>query len=202
MKTCNLHAFALLMLLNNQLFAQTSTNVAISTNYLNRGVTQTTDSASITGGIEYIHGSGFYTGFSTTSLIGDSETNLYIGYQFNQGALEYDVGYNSTSYYRPGLNTAESYIALGWNDIDTKYSFDAANGNRYLEVSYSFELAENQALMLHKGINNSDTGVNYHDYNITLTLNEVSFILSNTNNNSALGMSDHVRYVVSWQRAF
>ena len=42
--------------------AELSANIGVASNYYFRGITQTDDSAAVSGGIDYAHDSGFYLG--------------------------------------------------------------------------------------------------------------------------------------------
>ncbi len=74
--------------------AEVSTNIAVSSDYVWRGVTQTGNGAAVSGGIDYNHDSGFYAGtwISNTSF-NSSETDLYFGYGGEAGEFSYSVGY-------------------------------------------------------------------------------------------------------------
>ncbi|MDO7084039.1 TorF family putative porin [Pseudocolwellia sp. AS88] len=71
-----------------------SANVAASSNYIWRGISQTGDEAAISGGIDYAADSGFYVGTWASSLGGGAaEVDLYAGYGFEVDGISYDFGY-------------------------------------------------------------------------------------------------------------
>lgn len=110
--------------------AATSGSVALTTDYLFRGVSQTNQKPAVQAGIEYAHDSGFYVGawgsnvswLSDTVVVGDDisnslELDAYLGYRGKAGELfSYDVGV--LTYYYPGSfpsgfnspNTTEVYL--------------------------------------------------------------------------------------------
>jgi uncharacterized protein (TIGR02001 family) len=118
-------------------------NVALTSEYLYRGIAQTRGKPALQGGFDYSHASGLYAGVwgSTISWIGDAvpgasaslEIDLYGGYKGTiAGDLGYDVGV--LTYVYPGSgktvaglqelkqDTTEVYGALSWKWLTLKYS--------------------------------------------------------------------------------
>src|ERR1700687_3083951 len=112
-------------------------NVALVSNYLYRGISQTGAKPAIQGGFDYAHASGFYAGVwgSNISWIPASvassaslELDTYLGFK-NSFATDfsYDVGflrYNYLGVYAPGAtkaDTNEIYGLIGWKFITLKY---------------------------------------------------------------------------------
>jgi len=121
-------------------------NVGLVTDYIFRGIAQTSHNAAIQGGIDYAHSSGFYAGVwgSNVSWIADSgaiaagsgnstmELDTYLGFKNSFAEdFSYDVGfvrYNYLGKYAPaaGLakaDTDEIYGAIGYKWITAKYSY-------------------------------------------------------------------------------
>jgi uncharacterized protein (TIGR02001 family) len=121
-------------------------NVALVSDYLYRGISQTAGKPAIQGGFDYAHSSGFYAGVwgSSISWIGDTlvtsggtagatgaglELDTYFGFR-NSFATDfsYDVGflrYNYPGVYIPDstkADTNEIYGLIGWKWITLKYS--------------------------------------------------------------------------------
>ena len=75
-----------------------SANVAMTTDYIWRGISQTDNGPAIQGGIDYAHSSGFYLGTWASNVdfgTGDDsniEIDVYGGYGNEVGGLSYDVG--------------------------------------------------------------------------------------------------------------
>jgi uncharacterized protein (TIGR02001 family) len=122
-------------------------NVALVTNYLYRGISQTGAKPAIQGGFDYAHASGFYAGVwgSSISWLTDSpavtgatsaqlELDTYFGFK-NSFATDfsYDVGflrYNYPATYTATLpagaakaDTNEIYGLIGWKWLTAKYSY-------------------------------------------------------------------------------
>ncbi len=148
-------------------------NVGVFSNYIFRGVTQTTENAAVQGGFDYAHASGFYAGTwgSNISWLSDSgayrdtslELDLYGGYKGSFGGdFGYDVG--AIYYYYPGkknpgfvsANTTEAYGALSWKWLSAKLSYATTNyfgfvdskGSYYFDVTASVPIGETGVTVL------------------------------------------------------
>jgi uncharacterized protein (TIGR02001 family) len=88
--------------------AEITANIAASSDYFFRGVSQTSGSAAISGGLDYTHESGIYLGtwMSNVDFAGDgsppdAEVDFYGGYAAElDNGLGYDIG--ALYYYYPG----------------------------------------------------------------------------------------------------
>jgi len=151
-------------------------NVAYSSNYLSRGITQSNDNFSLQGGFDYAHESGFYLGtwaagveFRGTNT-GDlpaayQELDGYGGYKGVLGTgLGYDLGFIHYAY--PGANSSlnydfnEVYISLGYRfgtvdvGLGVKYSNDywGGTGNAtYTHAKADYKLDTNWSVSLSAG---------------------------------------------------
>ncbi len=107
---------------------ETSASVALTTDYVWRGVSQTRNDPAIQGSFDIAHESGFYAGVwgsnvefgDTTSL----ELDIYGGFSndvdFGFGAITYDLGWLRYEYpSEAGLNFNELYFGLGFSPIDS-----------------------------------------------------------------------------------
>lgn len=142
-------------------------NVGLVSDYLVRGISQTSGTAALQGGVDFTHSSGIYLGLwgSNMSWITDFgatgtsslELDTYGGYR---GAFaedfSYDVGfirYNYIGNYTPLPGTAkadtqEIYGSVGYKWISAKYSYSLgdfltvpnAKGTSYLEVNASYTI--------------------------------------------------------------
>ena len=123
-----------------------STNVALTTNYLYRGISQTGAKSAIQGGMDYANANGVYIGAwgSSISWLSDTytaaagtagannaglELDTYAGYKGTAGAVSYDVGflrYNYPGEYAPGstkADTNEVYGAVTYSIVTAKLSY-------------------------------------------------------------------------------
>lgn len=113
--------------------AQVTANVGLATNYKFRGQDQDTSRSAATkpalqGGFDYAFGdSGWYVGNWNSSvdwLVGNAlEVDLYGGYKFKVGAVDWDLG--ALAYIYPGNstgNTTELYGAATYGPLTAKYA--------------------------------------------------------------------------------
>jgi uncharacterized protein (TIGR02001 family) len=143
-------------------------NVALTSNYVFRGISQTGGKPAIQGGFDYTHASGVYLGTwgSNVSWLtefqgytsGSMELDLYGGYRNTIGPISYDVG--AIRYMYPGSKkdsvvgawTSEVYGSVGWKWFTAKYSHYVSdsvfgvgpntNGTYYLDLSGSLPIAD------------------------------------------------------------
>ena len=180
--------------------AQLSGNLGLASNYKYRGQDQDTSKTravkpALQGGFDYAFGeSGWYVGNWNSSvhwLPGNSiEMDLYGGYKFKAGALDWDLG--ALTYLYPGNttgNTTELYAATTWGPLTAKYSHTvskdyfgwagakAGSGLKgtntgYLAFSVAQEVAPSVTLKASVGFTRfasdiKDMGVpNYMDYSL------------------------------------
>ena len=173
----------------------TSANVALTTDYKFRGISQSDESAALQGGFDVNHESGFYVGAWASSVDFDSndgydgslELDYYLGYGSDIGDTEfsYDVGVMAYTY--PGDNGDdgdynEIYGSVAWKDltVGVVYSDDyyaETDEFTYVYADYSFALPQEFSLDLHVGYNmlEEDGGFlatdedAYTDYSISIS---------------------------------
>jgi uncharacterized protein (TIGR02001 family) len=199
-KSVQLLAVAALAALPMLASAQLTGNVALTSNYKFRGQDQDTSKnkgfkPAIQGGFDYAFGeSGWYVGNWNSSVDWQAsnsiESDVYGGYKFKAGGLDWDVG--ALTYIYPGNkngNTTELYGAGTWGPVTLKYShtvskdyFGFAGENSgsglsgrnsgYLNLSLAQEIAPKLTLKAAVGYTRfasdiKDLGVpNYVDYGV------------------------------------
>ena len=112
-------------------------NLALTSNYIFRGVSQTFDRPAVQGGFDYAHASGVYLGTWASNVSGNTYTNgslewdIYGGYN---GKINDDLGYTVglLEYYYPGAktsttpsnkyNTLEGNVGVSYKTFSLKYS--------------------------------------------------------------------------------
>ena len=130
MKNCfKVAAVASLLAGSGVVNAEVSGNVAMATDYMFRGVSQTDNQMALQGGFDWSHASGVYVGtwasnvapafFSGSGNDPQLEVDVYAGYAGEAGAISYDVGvlrYNYTGY--GDADTTEIYFggSYGFGD--------------------------------------------------------------------------------------
>lgn len=75
--------------------AELSSNLTITSNYVDRGASQTENMSAIQGGVDFNSTVGIYVGTWASSLHGDNgyEQDIYIGYANSFKSINYDVSY-------------------------------------------------------------------------------------------------------------
>jgi len=143
-------------------------NVGFTTDYIFRGISQTSGNPAVQGGIDYAHASGLYAGVwgSNISWISDFnagvssslELDTYFGFRNSLADdFSYDIGFVRYNYpasnYAAGAtkaDTDEIYGALGYKWITAKYSYGlgkfltvpGAAGTSYIEINASVPLGD------------------------------------------------------------
>lgn len=168
-------------------------NIALTSDYRYRGLTQTRFEPALQGGADYTHNpTGLYAGVwaSTIKWIGDAggdanvEIDLYGGKRGEIAkGLTYDVGGLYYWYPSDGLDTKAStfevYGQLGFGPAYIKYSHATTNlfgtpdskGSGYLDIGANIEVATGLMLNLHAGRQRIENygEFSYNDYKVGLT---------------------------------
>lgn len=186
-------ASALLAMTSTAALAEITGNVAMSSDYVWRGISQTDNQFAISGGLDYSHESGLYVGTWASNVnfgtAPDPQTELdvYGGYGGEMGAISYDLGL--IGYIYPGaadINTTEVYVGGGYKFTDTVSGsakfyytndyFGFGESAYRLEAGVDVSLPMDVSLSLGIGTNDGDafdpakTGNdNYTDYKVGLT---------------------------------
>ena len=146
-----------------------SGNVALTTDYRFRGISQTDEDIAVQGGFDAEFGPGFYVGMWGSSVDFDSndgydgslELDYYGGWSSSIGDTDFgiDVGYIYYDY--PGDSGDEGdfqefYVGTSWKDLSLQvnYSDDYYGGTDeawYISGDYSFSLLEDFTVGLHVG---------------------------------------------------
>jgi uncharacterized protein (TIGR02001 family) len=180
----------------------TSANVALTTDYKFRGISQSDESAALQGGFDVNHESGFYVGAWASSVDFDTngpgydgslELDYYLGYGSDIGATDFSFDVGVMAYTYPGDNGDdgnynEVYGSIAWKDltVGAVYSDDyyAETGDfTYVYAEYSYGLPWELSLDLHVGYNMIDEGEGflssdedaYTDYSVSVSRDFMSF---------------------------
>ena len=141
----------------------TSGNVAISSDYVFRGLSQTAGKAAVSAGYDVSHSSGLSAGIwasNVSSALGSLEIDLYAAYGFKVGAVDVSVGYINYTY-NTAANGGEANVSGTLSDY-------------YYEANYSYDVAAIKGLNLglHYG---SDRASSNDDYAIALNYPVLGF---------------------------
>lgn len=190
-----------------------SANVGATNNYLWRGVSQSSNAAAISGGIDYAHASGAYLGTWVSNADwadGMSyELDLYGGYAAElDNGIGYDVGFIYYAYDKAAdSDFSEVYASISYDAFSFSYAtlIDSDGGGSFGDDSYysadaEFEVAEGLALGLHVGYYDFDAAdSDYTDYGVSLSKDGFTFAVSDTDLSGADG---ELNFVVSYSVDF
>ena len=113
--------------------AQVSANFGMVSDYIYRGIFQSSSSASA--GLDYEHESGFYLGTWGADVGQGIETDLYFGIGGSAGDLGWGVGYTGYYYTDDWDDTYEEFnLGVSYGGL----SLDLAVGGEYGDQKYSF----------------------------------------------------------------
>ncbi len=171
-----------------------SANIALTSDYVFRGVSQTDEDPAIQGGLDLAHDSGFYIGTWASNVdfneedstdpaadeAADMELDVYLGYANEIGDISYDIGL--LRYIYPGadadLDYNELIIALGYGGFTgtLAYSNDIFASDEtgfYYGLNYAHELAQGFVVSASAGYSDFDKNVagpgvpdSYVDYHV------------------------------------
>jgi len=152
--------------------AEISANVAMTTDYVWRGVSQTNEDPAIQGGFDFSHESGLYFGTWGSNVdfgsVEHMEMDLYGGFAKEFGDWSVDVGAIRYMYFSDDndVDFTEVYGSVAYGPFSVKISNDFDNSNLYLEAGADFELANGIGISAHVGKYDFDSGDDYVDYSI------------------------------------
>lgn len=164
---------------------EVSGNVALTTNYVYRGITQTDDGPAIQGGFDVASG-GFYAGTWASSVDFSDDTTMEIDFYAGYGGaitegLSYDVGAiyyaypdsndgGSQDFYEVygGLSYAFSSVEVGASVAYSPDFYGETGESLYYLASASYAVAENVSLDATYGVSSFEEGMNndYQDYSL------------------------------------
>lgn len=174
---------------------EVSGNIALTSDYRFRGISQSDEDIAVQGGFDVGFESGFYIGtwgssvdFDDDGSLGSLELDYYAGWAGNIGDTDFGIDVAYFYYDYPGDDGdsegdyQEFYIGTSWKDLSLglTYSDDYYAGTDefwYIGADYSFGLMEALTVDLHLGYNmleenggflSSDEDV-YFDYSVGVT---------------------------------
>lgn len=158
----------------------TSANVALSSEYVFRGITQTGSDPAISGGFDVAHSSGAYAGLWASNVdFGDDasiEIDYYAGFASDiaDTGLSYDLG--AIYYDYPGASDlnydfTELYGSLSYSFLTAGVAYTVDADNKALEDSVYYSLDATHdigmfSLAAGVGYDDFDDGSNYTNYHI------------------------------------
>lgn len=157
-------------------------NVALVSNYVFRGLTQTFGKPAIQGGMDYAHSSGFYAGLWGSSISnqqyagGNTEIDYYFGYN---GSLGGDWGWTAGfyGYYYPGANYKNTVPA----GADQTYNTEEVNAGvswKWISLKLSSTTGDYFGANTKTGYTSGSSGSTYLDLTANVPLpNDYTLVL-------------------------
>lgn len=194
--------------------AEISANLSVASQYLWRGQSLTS-SGVLSGGIDYAHGSGLYTGFWTSSEDEKTEYDLYGGYAGSAGRFDYDIGYTTYWYTEFGgdLNFQEAHLTLGYGAFGVSGHFgvgdygwgDGAKKNRDAYYTVNYEHQRFSALLGYADPDDDDLRYTHLDLNYEVydgLVFTASQVIHRADDDRPDAVSDNLQFVVSYTFTF
>lgn len=208
--------------------AEVSANIGAGSNYLWRGVTQSADSAAISGGVDYANESGVFAGTWVSTIDGGNETDFYIGYGGESGDFGYSVTYNYYMYsqaedadfgellFDVSFNIVSAGLAYTVNDDAAKASEDTqafVSGDMYYYIGVGTDLAEDWSWSFTYGMYDfdndaSDNEISYSHYVLDASksagdMGDFTIAASQVlDDEKDVGLDDDIIFTVSWSKGF
>ncbi len=205
------------LLASSAVFASSySGNVAVNSNYIFRGQTQSDDQAAISGGIDWNHSAGGYIGGWTSNLGGgEYELDLYGGYVFSASKVDVDVGY--IAYIYPVVSSSD-YSELYANATINNFTAGLAltiskkgtsqDNDIYIYGTGEFELKKDLNLAATIGYYNYDDSQfnSYGHVQVALLKDDFTFAIDKNGDDSKNGAGqslnrDEVRFTVGYSKS-
>lgn len=145
-----------------------SGNIALTSDYVWRGMTQNAGDPAVSGGFDLEDDSGFYIGAWASNVLaadggdtGSLELDGYLGYtgSFNDNS-GYDIGYIAYTY--PGVDSLdfeEAYISFDFYGVYVLYAAGEGTATNYGEIGYSTDAGPGSFSISYGDYEN--TGTNY-----------------------------------------
>ncbi len=204
---------AVTLLASSAAFAGSYTgNAAMSSNYIWRGQTQSSDLTAVSGGIDWSHPNGAYIGGWTSSLGGnDYELDLYGGYGFTVDKFDLDVGFINYRYPVTGdkpLNFSEAYVNASMLNYTAGVAITLSkdgtekDNDIYLYGTGEFELKQDLNLTVTVGSYNFDDSATEDYFHVQAALSKGDFTFAVDKNDDTSGVgTDAMRLTISYAKS-
>jgi uncharacterized protein (TIGR02001 family) len=175
--------FILCGVVSAQVQADTHYNVAITSNYVFRGISQSDNHVALQGGVDYQHAGGLYAGaWATTQDIPNTRANVradgYGGFSYQStNGLGFDVGARAytNAFVFPGQKRDffwEVYGSLKFGPASFNLAHDFDHKDTYAEGGVTYDLGSGVMLDLHVGhyfIKMAGLGPDYTDFGVRVS---------------------------------
>ncbi len=212
------------MFASGQSMAAVEANIGVANNYVWRGMTQTQDQASVSGGLDYSADSGFYLGTWTSNVDFGAdatdtgyELDLYGGLANEGDGFGYDVGYIYVAY--PSMEDSdfsEVYLNGTFGGLSLGVAFQLSTdvqvdiddqGNKgdvadkdytYISAGYDFDINEEWGMGFYGGKYDMKNEGDVTHYGVSLSKGDFGFAVDKNDKDD----DDDPRVTVSWSQTF
>lgn len=194
--------------------AEVSGNIGVTSNYVWRGVTQSAGQSAVSGGLDWSGESGLYAGtWTSNSSFGSPELDFYGGYAGSAGSIEYDLGVVQYMYpQEDDLDWLEIAASIGTGPFSlsigiTSEVFGTDSDATYIGLDATFPVKEGLDATFHVGSYDFDDEVaaaiaSYVDYSISLSKDDFTITLSDTDLDANVIDDGDPTVTVSWSKSF
>jgi len=185
-----------------------SANLALTSNYVWRGLSQNSNSLALQGGFDVAHTSGLTAGVWASSIDAAEglEVDLYANYGFKVAGVDLSVGYIAYVYSgNSSINFEEVNLAATYAGVTGKVSKGISGTKEYyyeLGYTYSIPSVKGLDLGLHYGWATTPGETN-EDYTVALTYPVAGFAATVAYNNvPGLTGVEHDLYTLTLKKSF
>ena len=209
-------ALAMGLMISGAANAAVEANIGATSNYVWRGVTQTSDDATLQGGVDYSNEEGFSLGAwaSDVKLVDGYELDIYGAYSAETAdGIGYSVGFIHYAY--PDATDSDfteltASVTLGPVTAAVAHTIDAdtstVEGDNYYSLSAGTELEEGLSLGGTLGYYDYDAGTSYTHAQLDLTksLGDYGDVTASVSklNNDGTSNDEGTLFFVSYSKTF
>ena len=179
-------------------------NIAVGSNYMWRGATQTGDLSAVSGGVDYATDFGLSAGIWQSNLgSGQYEQDIYAGYSFDAGPVGLDVGVIAYMYpLGTAANFNEVYVNASFSMFSAGVAIDSKNKNNYISAGAEFEVKKDLVMGVTAGLYDQNGSANdYSHFQLSLSKNDFTIAYDQATKTTAT-TDTKGRLSVSWSQSF
>ena len=178
-----------------------SANIGAMSDYYFRGVDQTTDGASMMGGVDYEADNGIYVGLWAADVTDDDvEYDIYGGYAGEAGDISYSVGYAGYFYTESDVDFHEINFNFGYEFLSLEITFgteDQPSGTPEADYTFMALTGEYEGAYLTYGNFGEDYSGDYLELGYGTTYEGLDLSIAYIDADDDLGDRDTVTFAIS-----
>lgn len=183
-------------------------DAGVTSDYVWRGLSQTSGGPAVSGGLEYVTEGSWYMGTWVSNTthgangVNSAEVDYYFGLSGKGSTAGYDIGFINYTYPQSSaLNFSELYFAFMAEGMTFKYS-DSSSAGTYLEGNITYKLAfrKDTSLLLHAGSYSRNSRPSYFDVSAGLRIEDFSISFSKADVNDE--QDKDMKIFVGWHHSF